>query len=210
MRLFSILLIGSLTACTTLDRSVRSGYAAAPTRAAEDADESRGADGRLAREAREELGLGDGPLTSPERDALSARVRLKRAEARLPNRRERRAWYALRGNLTDDDERLRVISLPTTAARARYAIDRKVGSPDQNRSDELAAVIENKDIALGMTQKAVAESWGDPDQVEVSGDTIYGVERWRYNRYVSGGEGYRKETRVVYFDGGRVAGWERK
>ena len=57
--------------------------------------------------------------------------------------------------------------------------------------------IEEKDIALGMSSAAVKESWGDPDIVEVAGDTVYGYERWRYQRIVSGNDGYQKELRSV-------------
>jgi hypothetical protein len=69
-------------------------------------------------------------------------------------------------------------------------------------------LIEKNDVSVGMSQKAVTESWGDPDLVEVAGDPIYGNERWRYSRYISSNDGYNKQVRVIYFESGRVVGWE--
>lgn len=209
MRLFLPVILVTLVGCTSISRSARSGYATPDVGQSFDG-EFRGGDGRIAREAREELGLPEGKITSKQRDALELSIALKRAEADIESRRDRRLYYKMKGNLRDDNERLYVLQLPNASARARYVSDHNLANPDDNRTEELAAAIEAKDIALGMTQKAVNESWGDPDQVETSGEKVFGVERWRYNRYVSGGEGYRKETRVVYFESGRVTGWERQ
>ena len=207
MRLILILTsLIALTACTTLQRSLRSGYAHRPGFGGET---DRGLNPRQERDAREELCYGERPLTREEERALALRTRIKDAEERLPNRRERRQYYQMRGNLRDDRERLAVLQLPDVNARSKYARARHLNADDDRRSDEVAAAIEAKDIALGMSQKAVGESWGDPDLVENSGNPDYGIERWRYTRYVSGGEGYRKEMRTVYFESGRVTGWER-
>lgn len=72
----------------------------------------------------------------------------------------------------------------------------------------MKSLIETQDIAVGMPQDYVKRSWGDPMSVEVSGNPIYKNERWKYQKFVSAPEGYRKETRYVYFEGGRVVGWE--
>jgi hypothetical protein len=37
---------------------------------------------------------------------------------------------------------------------------------------------------------------------------MYGYERWNYHRFTPGSDGYQKENRVVYFESGRVVGWE--
>ena len=52
------------------------------------------------------------------------------------------------------------------------------------------------------------KSWGLPDSVEVAGNPIYGNERWRYKRYTPSPEGYRLQSRIIYFESGKVAGWE--
>jgi hypothetical protein len=161
-------------------------------------------------DAKEELGLGSRPLSDDERIAVESRVRLKRMESRLATKREKKQYYDVRSALNSDRERIYFLSLPTYEARERWAQQRGIGGGGEEvYSEPIAKTIEANDIALGMTQKAVTQSWGDPDAVEVAGNPLYGYERWRYNRYISGNEGYQKELRIVYFEGGRVVGWER-
>ncbi len=82
--------------------------------------------------------------------------------------------------------------------RERWAPSRGLIAAKKPTPTIVRKTIESNDIALGMNQKAVTESWGDPDAVEVAGDPVYGFERWKYNRYVSGNDGYQKEMRIVY------------
>jgi hypothetical protein len=193
-----------------MDRSARSGYMY-------EVEESGSAPADLYRqkamnvenEAREELGLLGRPLSDEERRAVENRIRLKRLEARIASKRDKKQYFEVRSALKNDRERIQFLSLPTYEARARLAQSRGYGHQDETYSDEVAKTIENNDIALGMSQKGVTESWGDPDVVETAGNALYGFERWKYNRYVSGDEGYKKELRIVYFEGGRVVGWER-
>lgn len=81
-----------------------------------------------------------------------------------------------------------------------------------NRPTELAnkykRVIDNQDIAIGMPNDLVKKSWGDPQNIESSGNALYKNEKWRYLRTVSTSDGFKQEKRVVYFEGGRVVGWE--
>jgi hypothetical protein len=213
LRFLTVLALLGLSACTLIQRDPRSGYyddqeiSSAETPAASLYQERRAG---IESEAREELGLQDHPLTDGERQSVENRIRLKKAEARLETRREKKQYYGLRSALRSDRERLYFLSLPTVEARERWAAARGLtGEAEDSRTEAIAKTIEAKDIALGMSQKAVTESWGDPDAVEVAGDPLYGYERWKYNRYVSGSDGYQKEMRVVYFEGGRVVGWER-
>jgi hypothetical protein len=213
MRPLLILALLGLSACSLLERNPRSGYAYDDGYAS-DRDqrpptlyEERRANQEA--DVREELGYNNGPLTAEERVAVETRMRLKKAEARLSTKREKRQYYGLRSSFKNDGERLYFLSLPTVEARERWANARGLGSQDEKRTDAVAEAIEANDIALGMSEKSVLQSWGDPDAVEVAGNPIYGHERWKYNRYVSGDDGYKKELRVVYFEGGRVVGWER-
>lgn len=210
MRIILVVCFLGLSACAMFSRDPRSGYF--------ESEESSGSFGpdlyaernkTIETEAREELDLGNRPLSDEERLALESRLRLKRMEGKLATRREKKQYYQLRSQLKSDRERMYVLSLPTYEARERWAVNRGLGQKDEVYNDETAKIIESNDIALGMTQKAVTESWGDPDAVEVAGNPLYGYERWKYNRYVSGNEGYQKEMRIVYFEGGRVVGWER-
>jgi hypothetical protein len=199
-----------LSACALFQRDARSGYFSRE-------EESGGppsdvyAQRKLTveTEAREELDLMGRPLSDEERLALENRIRLKRLEGKVATKREKKQYYQIRSLLRNDRERMYFLSLPTYEARERWAATRGLSQKDESYSEDVAKTIEGNDIALGMTQKAVTESWGDPDAVEIAGSAVYGFERWKYNRYVSGNDGYQKEMRVVYFEGGRVVGWER-
>lgn len=209
---FTVLFLAfGLSACTSLSRSSSSGYdyteyseTSGPTM-----DLYRQREIGVETEAKEELGVLGRPLDESERVAVEARVNLKRAEGRLNTKREKKQYYGLRAAFKNDRERLYFLSLPTYEARDRWAALRGLGAQQENRSEEVAKTIESNDIALGMSQKSVTESWGDPDAIETAGNPLYGYERWKYNRYVSGNDGYQKEMRIVYFEGGRVVGWER-
>lgn len=211
MKLVVALMCLGLSACALMERSPRSGYASYEEESSYSGSASLYEQRRenVENDAREELGLQDRPLTEGERQAVEYRIRLKREEAKIATKREKRQYYQVRSALRSDRERLYFLSLPTVEARERWAQQRGLGSSDETYSDEVAKTIESNDISLGMTQKAVSESWGDPDAVETAGNPIYGYERWRYNRYISGNDGYQKENRIVYFEGGRVVGWER-
>lgn len=212
MRHLLILTLLGLSACASIGRSPRSGYdyeddggdqaSATPSLYEQKAV-------TVETEAKEELGLQNRPLSDDERQSVELRVRLKRAETRLASKRDKKQYYGIRSALKNDRERLYFLSLPTFEARERWAAMRGIGGADEARTDEVAKTIEANDIALGMSQKAVLESWGDPDAVESAGNPLYGYERWKYNRYISGNDGYQKEMRIVYFEGGRVVGWER-
>ena len=212
MRLLLVISFLGLSACAMFSRDPRSGYSydedtMTTTSAGPDIYQQRKL--RVEGDAREELGLGSRPLGDDERAAVETRIKLKRMESRLNTKREKKQYYNLRSALRSDRERMGFLSLPTYEARDRWAQQRGLANQDESYSDEVSKILENNDIALGMTQKAVMQSWGDPDAVEVAGNQLYGYERWKYNRYVSGNEGYQKEMRVVYFEGGRVVGWER-
>jgi hypothetical protein len=209
MMMLSVIALG-LSACAGLNRSDRSGYSQEEVSySAAATDLYRQKQLSIENEAREELGLLGRPLTDDERQSLDERIRLKRAENKLATKREKKQYYGVRSALKNDRERLAFLALPNYEARDRWAQTRGLGVGGTGHTEEVARLIEANDIALGMSQKAVLESWGDPDNVEVAGNAMFGYERWRYSRYVTGNEGYEKETRNVFFEGGRVVGWER-
>jgi outer membrane protein assembly factor BamE (lipoprotein component of BamABCDE complex) len=69
-----------------------------------------------------------------------------------------------------------------------------MGSPDQ--------------IRVGMAKSDVMSAWGRPSEIETAGNGQLGHERWVYFRGLSSrwGLASRDAQRVVYFEGGRVAG----
>lgn len=203
------LVMGSLIACESLQRHPDSGYS------------TFGEQGPLFKQveferkayeesfAKEELGLnGKYFLTPQEQAALGLRLKLKMKEQRLTTNQEKRQYYSYKSQLNSDQERLYFLSLPSIEQRERYVIQRGVASQSAEHAPVIASLIESKDITVGMTQKAVMESWGDPDAIEVAGNPVYGNERWKYSKYVSSEAGYKRELRYVYFENGIVSGWE--
>ncbi len=71
----------------------------------------------------------------------------------------------------------------------------------QNSPQEMQA-IRDREIVLGMTKQNVIESWGQPVKVDFAGDPRHENERWAFFYY--------GKIRYVYFENGRVRGWEFK
>ena len=210
MKILTVFAMLGLSACAVFDRHPSSGYYNLEDTNETAVDLYRAKALNAENEAREELGMLGKTLNENERTAIETRLQLKRKEQKLANRREKQQYFQLRSSLRSDRERLYFLSLPSFEARERWASHRGLASTQDVYTDEVAKTIDANDISLGMSQKAVTESWGDPDAVEVAGDPVYGFERWKYNRYISGNDGYQKEMRIVYFEGGKVVGWERQ
>jgi hypothetical protein len=198
-----------LTACSLLQRSPDSGYAddyERPWNSEQLFAEKKAYENE---QAREEFGWANSrPLNDGEAQALNNRIALNRMETRLVTDREKRQYYRYKGAMLDDRERAYFLSLPTVEARERWATNRGYNSEEEGYSDNIAELIEKNDLTVGMSQKAVVESWGDPDIVEVAGNPIYANERWRYSKYISSNEGYQKVDKFLYFEAGRLVGWE--
>jgi outer membrane protein assembly factor BamE (lipoprotein component of BamABCDE complex) len=64
-----------------------------------------------------------------------------------------------------------------------------------------------RQLILGMNRTQVRSLWGDPQNVETAGDHQLGNERWTYYNGLSGPWSI-SQSRVVYFEKGRVVGWE--
>lgn len=203
-----------LSACSLLQRSSGSGYAYRDSAYGYNPDinltyrEDRAT--YMREQAAGEIGLEDTrELNDEQQAALMSRVRLKSAERQVVGQREREQYFKHRPLMRNDSERLDFLSLPTFEARQRWLNARGMSLSNPNYSNDELKAIEANDIVLGMTKQAVKESWGEPELVEVAGNPIYGNERWKYLQEVSSPEGYQTEARVIYFESGRVAGWEK-
>ncbi|HVK60062.1 MAG TPA: hypothetical protein VM432_00880 [Bdellovibrionales bacterium] len=139
-----------------------------------------------------------------ERPRLSA---LDRAEKNLTGQYEREQYYKNRPYLANDRERVEFLTMDSFEARAGYLDQRGIDGNATPHPDPIQALIDVNDITLGMTKQAVRDSWGEPELVEVAGNPLYGNERWLYNEEVSSEEGFRAQKRMVYFESGRVVGW---
>lgn len=140
--------------------------------------------------------------------AIALRQVVKREEQALEGKYERETYYKAKPHMRDDAERLNYLRLESTAQRENYLAARGITSEGVTHPPAVQALIEQNDIAVGMTREAVKDSWGAPDETEVAGNRLYGNEKWYYSGQVTSSEGYATEKRVVIFAGGRVVGWE--
>ncbi len=63
------------------------------------------------------------------------------------------------------------------------------------------------DIVLGMNQFDVSSVWGEPRRIQDAGSTGSKHQRWIYlNESTTHWD--TKQARIIYFENGRVSGWE--
>lgn len=155
-----------------------------------------------------ELGLDPKkPLTDSEKKMISDRQHLRELERSLNSNNERVQYSKVLPWLKNDQEKIEMLSIPTIEGRQVWINKNKIWGRAKSLA-EFDEVVEAQDIAMGMPTEYVKKSWGEPDHVEVSGNPIYRNERWQYNRQIPTPQGYKLEKRLVYFEGGRVVGWE--
>lgn len=214
MRLFfNLIAIGfvftSLSACNFLSRHPDSGYSynGHLTPLHQQLEVERKAHKEA--QARQELGLSKSSYLSEYQSmALNRRMKVQNEEKHLTTYREKKQYYFYKPLLKNDRERLYFLKLPSIDAKERFVQSRGLASVAKDLNGDVANLIEDNDISVGMTKQAVRESWGDPDLKEIAGNEVYGNVRWRYSKYVSSESGYQRETRYVYFENGVVSGWE--
>ncbi|AZZ37686.1 hypothetical protein CIK05_13065 [Bdellovibrio sp. qaytius] len=146
-------------------------------------------------------------LTEPERKDVLTRRKLRQLERGLDSPRERLNYSKVLPLFANDQEKIDYLSVPSLEGRQAWVNRNKLWNRDKTNPD-FVTLAETQDITLGMTQELVRKSWGEPAQVEHSGNPIYKNERWKYVRELPTVSGYKREKRFVYFEGGRVVGWE--
>jgi hypothetical protein len=196
----------SVTSCSILQRSQQSGYSsdsrpALPGREDENSLEHK----RVAYE------LGYDPkmaLSEEQLQSIDDRRSLRILERRLETVREKEQYSKVLPWLTTDHERIAFLSIPTIEGRQAWIQQNNIWQRSQAPNPKLKEIIDDGDIAVGMPQDFVRKAWGEPQDKQVSGNPLYKNEKWRYTRYISSGDGFKKEIRLVYFEGGKVVGWE--
>ncbi len=155
-----------------------------------------------------ELGFNpSGKLTEPELISVKNRAKLRKMERAMQTEREQMHYAKILPLLKSDEEKIEYLGIPSTEGRMAWANRNKIwtrSTPDPKLSD----VADKQDIAVGMTGPLVRRAWGEPVDVEASGNPIYRNERWKYLKDVPTVNGYKRERRFVYFEAGRVVGWE--
>jgi hypothetical protein len=193
-----------LSSCSTFHRSRESGYNSGRGGLGDSRDRKS-----LDREqSATELGL-QGRLTNDDLDAVDMHTRLRKFEDRLEGKREREQYYKNKPYMRNDADRIEFLSLESFDDRNRWLAAHGIYGADTPNKPEIQALIDINDITIGMTKQAVRDSWGEPEAVEVAGNPLYGNERWGYTEQLPSSDGFQTEKRTVYFEGGRVTGWER-
>ena len=146
-------------------------------------------------------------LSKSEMDEIRNRRRLRQLERTLDSEKERLSYSKVLPLFSSDLEKIEYLSIPSIEGRQSWVNRNKVWSRMKSNKD-FQDMVEAQDLTLGMTQDLVRKSWGDPDAVEHSGNPMYKNERWKYTRESPSLNGYKRERRFVYFEGGRVVGWE--
>lgn len=205
--LLAALLSTSLIACANMQRSTQSGYGKSYQDTTTRYSSASSYDSKTKQVAYE---LGKDPATLSPNDLVEIRNRqkLKELERTLISNKEREQYSKVLPWLRDDQEKISFLSIPSLEGRQQWINKSNIWARTQVPQQEMKELIENQDVAIGMPQDYVRRSWGDPISIESSGNPIYRNERWKYQRQVSTSQGYRNETRYVYFEGGRVVGWE--
>lgn len=140
--------------------------------------------------------------------ALQNKTRLRQLESSVRTKKELDQYSRVLPLLRSEDERIRFLELADYEARQAWINNNNIISRNRIMQEEMHELIEAQDIAAGMSQTLVKKSWGDPEHVEVSGNPQFRNEKWRYSKYISTPEGYKLERKVVYFEAGKVVGWE--
>lgn len=146
-------------------------------------------------------------ISPDERDKNEEKARLRKLERSLASNEEVYQYTTYRDALKTDREKVEFLSQQDRYSRERYARARGLASTN-NYSSRTEDLIQEGDVAIGMSKHAVKDSWGDPELIEVSGNARRQNERWKYTRYIASPDGFQKEERIIYFEAGRVNGWE--
>ena len=141
-------------------------------------------------------------------DEQLTQIRIRDLERQLKTQREKELYSKLLPWFLDEDEKLEYLYLPNISEKQEWANDKKIWNRAKNPSTEMRNLMQNQDIAIGMPMDYVAKSWGEPLMKEVSGNPLFKNQKWRYSRSLSTQEGFKQEKRIVYFEGGKVVGWE--
>ena len=154
------------------------------------------------------LGLKENDRRPQSLEQVGQRRQVLAGEESLISDREKRQYHKWKTFLQTDEERLYFLSLPSFEARERWIQSSGISLRPTQFGETDLLMIESGDVTLGMTKRAVRESWGEPDLREVAGNPVYGNERWIYRNQLSSANGFQRKNRVIYFESGRVAGWE--
>ena len=133
---------------------------------------------------------------------------IRSLERQLNTKREKEHYSKLLPWFRNDKEKLQYLHLPNIKEKQKWALDKGIWTRAKKPSRDMKEIMDGGDIAIGMPMDFVLKSWGEPLQREVSGNPLFKNEKWKYSRSLPSAAGYKQERRTVYFEGGKVVGWE--
>jgi len=142
--------------------------------------------------------------------SLSDSEDLIRMESQLSEQQEIKQYYHYKPLLKTDQQRVQFLRQPGVNARNQWVKGVLFPLTKKDFSPSELDMIAKRDITVGMSRKAVEESWGSPLEKQAAGKAIRGNEMWIYKKLTPTSNGYKTEYRHVYFEAGHVAGWETK
>jgi len=156
--------------------------------------------------ARKQLGLLQNQVfTNAQQNRIYTRASLLKAEDQLVSNALKKQYYLNRPYFASDSQRLHFLKLNSYAAKEDY-LARYININRYPAS--ISSAIAKQDLVPKMTKEAVIESWGKPENIEVSGNPIYSNEKWTYLNYVDSAEGEVEEKRYLYFEKGQLVSWQ--
>ena len=142
--------------------------------------------------------------------SLSDSEDLARMESHLTSQQEIKQYYHYKPLLKTDSKRIQFLQQPGVDARNKWVKRYLFPLVKKDFNQRELEMIAKRDITVGMSRKAVEESWGSPLEKQAAGKSIRGNEMWIYKKLTPTSNGYKTEYRHVYFESGHVAGWETK
>ncbi|MGZ3743288.1 MAG: hypothetical protein ACXWRA_05440 [Pseudobdellovibrionaceae bacterium] len=211
MKKWLLIISSSLIAmsCAQIERSSSSGYASRSPKIVNTYSTSEAplSDTTTTRTAYE-LGFNPSNLSSDELQQVQQRKQLRELEKSLDSRQAKEQYSKVLPWLKNDAEKIEVLTIPSLEGRQNWINRQNIWSRARVPAARMKELIDTQDIAIGMPMEYVRRAWGDPVSVEASGNPLYKNERWKYMRSVPGSDGFHQQKRFVYFEGGRVVGWD--
>jgi hypothetical protein len=190
LSLLSVLIAIMGTACSTFYRSPESGYNSS----------SHKADSNWKKTSED--------TSNVIESRTDRKVELKQLENGLSGKRELEQYSKALPWFNGDDEKIEFLRLRTYEQKQEWLISKDLPSRSKAVTSRMQGVVDAQDIAVGMPEALVKKSWGEPQEIDVSGIPEFRNLRWKYKKFISTPDGYKSERKTVYFEGGRVVGWE--
>ena len=182
-----------LLSCSSFERSPESGYAKASTHSTQSGWKKKSSENSILKD--------DAVITDQK-------LRLKQLENSLSGKRELEQYSKSLPWFNNTQEKIEFLEIGNYEKRQEWLKDQDFPSRAKRIAMQMQEVVDAQDIVVGMPEALVKKSWGEPVDVEVSGSPLFHNQKWRYQKFVSSPDGYKSERKSVYFEGGKVVGWE--